>query len=203
MKVLRQRTGAVMARSSSLLATLTQQLGGPRFDRQPAVRQHSISKRAISNVRGKRTARRSKRWISSREQRRAPDQRLGRRRNQQKIRDLIPPAGVDATTRLVVNAIHFLGDWASPFEVRTGPGILRHSQRRKLVPTMQQAGSSASSGDGVNVSARLRGRRSGHARRIADRKHGLGRVGELSAESSPAGSERSAADRPLALPKSS
>jgi serpin B len=59
----------------------------------------------------------------------------------QRIRDLIPPGGVDADTRLaLVNAIYFLGDWEVPFEQRatqpapffTAPGV------KKDTPTMHR-----------------------------------------------------------------
>ena len=58
-----------------------------------------------------------------------------------KIRDLLPPDGVDSDTRLLLaNAVHFLGDWARPF-----PGSSTVPQPFQLadgtevsVPTMRQ-----------------------------------------------------------------
>jgi serpin B len=55
------------------------------------------------------------------------------------VRDLVPPGGIDETTRLaLVNAIYFLGDWAEPFEKEaTGPRAFRRSAKEsREVPTM-------------------------------------------------------------------
>ncbi len=60
-------------------------------------------------------------------------------KTEKRIRDLVPPGGVDRETRLVlVNAIYFLGDWAEPFEkesTRPAPFTVSASQK-KDVPTM-------------------------------------------------------------------
>ncbi len=58
-----------------------------------------------------------------------------------RIKDLVPPRGVDGETRLVLtNAIYFLGDWASPFmKERTGPAAFFSSAAdSRPVPTMHQ-----------------------------------------------------------------
>ncbi len=58
-----------------------------------------------------------------------------------KIRDLIPPAGTDATTRLVlVNAMYLNAPWAEPFEPRqTRPGpFYANGTTRASVPMMRQ-----------------------------------------------------------------
>jgi serpin B len=60
---------------------------------------------------------------------------------QDRIKDLLPPASVDAAARLVlVNAIYFLGDWAQPFKKEaTGPASFSTTAAdRKDVPTMHQ-----------------------------------------------------------------
>lgn len=63
-----------------------------------------------------------------------------------RIRDLLPPGSIDASTRLVLtNAVYFLGRWLSPFQAEAthdadfhvGPG------RTVRVPTMRQIGSFA------------------------------------------------------------
>jgi serine protease inhibitor len=60
-------------------------------------------------------------------------------KTEKRIRDLVPPGGVDKEARLVlVNAIYFLGDWAEPFEkesTRPAPFTVSASQK-KDVPTM-------------------------------------------------------------------
>jgi len=61
---------------------------------------------------------------------------------QKRIRNLIPPNGVDRDTRLVlVNAIYFLGDWNDPFEKNaTSPAPFHVSKTEKHdVPTMRKA----------------------------------------------------------------
>jgi serpin B len=64
-------------------------------------------------------------------------------KTEQRIKDLIPPGGVEPDTRLVlVNAIYFLGDWASPFEhsaTQPAPFHLTASET-KDVPTMNRIG---------------------------------------------------------------
>jgi serpin B len=60
---------------------------------------------------------------------------------EKRIRDLVPPGGLNADTRLVlVNAIYFLGDWAKPFKreaTRAAP--FHKSPSAKIeVPTMHQ-----------------------------------------------------------------
>ena len=79
--------------------------------------------------------------------RRAADQARERingwveQQTEQRIRDLVPPGGIGATTRLVlVNAIYFLGDWAAPFKKdATQPAPFSTSRTdRKSVPTMHQ-----------------------------------------------------------------
>jgi serpin B len=61
----------------------------------------------------------------------------------QRIRDPVPPGGVSRETGLVlVNALYFLGDWASPFEhAATSPAPFHLSAREeRLVPTMHNEG---------------------------------------------------------------
>jgi serpin B len=81
--------------------------------------------------------------------RRAPDQARERingwveQQTEQRIRDLVPPGGLDRDTRLVlVNAIYFLGDWAEPFAKEATRPAPFHTTRaeRKDVPTMHRAG---------------------------------------------------------------
>ncbi|MEP7124306.1 MAG: serpin family protein [Byssovorax sp.] len=60
---------------------------------------------------------------------------------QDRIKDLIPPKGIDGETRLVLtNAIYFLGDWMSPFDKdRTKPAAFHATASdTKDVPTMSQ-----------------------------------------------------------------
>ncbi|HEX6863124.1 MAG TPA: serpin family protein [Thermoanaerobaculia bacterium] len=65
-------------------------------------------------------------------------------KTERRIKDLIPPQGVEKDTRLVlVNAIYFLGDWAVPFdagETRPRPFHLTAAEQ-KTVPTMSREGS--------------------------------------------------------------
>jgi serpin B len=77
----------------------------------------------------------------------APDQARDRingwveQQTERRIRDLVPPGGIGAATRLVlVNAIYFLGDWAAPFKMEaTRPAPFSVSRTdRKSVPTMHQ-----------------------------------------------------------------
>jgi serpin B len=81
--------------------------------------------------------------------RRAPDQARERingwveQQTEQRIRDLVPPGGLDRDTRLVlVNAIYFLGDWAEPFAKEATRPAPFHTNRaeRKDVPTMHRSG---------------------------------------------------------------
>jgi serpin B len=61
------------------------------------------------------------------------------RETEDRIKDLIPPKGVDADTRLVLtNAIYFLGEWATAFETaKTAPAPFSSSATEtKPVPTM-------------------------------------------------------------------
>lgn len=63
---------------------------------------------------------------------------------EKRIKDLVPPRGVDPDTRLVlVNALYFLGDWAEPFDKeRTRPNAFHLSATEKAdVPTMSRGGS--------------------------------------------------------------
>jgi serpin B len=64
-------------------------------------------------------------------------------KTEKRIQDLIPPGAVKPDTRLVlVNAIYFLGNWASPFEheaTRPAPFHLTASAT-KDVPTMNRTG---------------------------------------------------------------
>jgi serpin B len=64
-------------------------------------------------------------------------------KTEKRIANLIPPLGVDDQTRLVlVNAIYFLGDWASPFNKNsTRDGAFFAAKGKKDVATMHQAGS--------------------------------------------------------------
>jgi len=58
-----------------------------------------------------------------------------------RIKDLIPPRGLDKETRLVlVNAIYFLGDWQAPFEnEKTKPASFAvGGKSKKDVPTMHR-----------------------------------------------------------------
>jgi serpin B len=58
---------------------------------------------------------------------------------ERRIRDLLPPAGVDAETRLVlVNALYFLGDWEQAFKAeRTRPAAFHLDATHTVdVPTM-------------------------------------------------------------------
>jgi serpin B len=62
---------------------------------------------------------------------------------EKRIRNLVPPSGVSADTRLVlVNAIYFLGDWQQPFLAETTRPAAFHaaSAATKDVPTMNQLG---------------------------------------------------------------
>ena len=100
---------------------------------------------------------------------------------QQKMRDLIPPMGVNGSTRLVlVNAIHFLGDWAGPFEASaTMPQQFFVSPNdAKLVPTMQkQALLPVFAGDGVRLlELDYRGGRFDMLIVLPDEKDGLARL---------------------------
>lgn len=61
---------------------------------------------------------------------------------EQRIEDLIPPTGIDAETRLViVNAIYFLADWATPFNPSlTQPrDFFVDGTTKRQVPTMTQS----------------------------------------------------------------
>jgi serpin B len=63
---------------------------------------------------------------------------------QDRIKDLIPPGGVDVQTRLVLtNAIYFLGDWAHPFkkETTSPAAFFTTGTDQKDVPTMHQTAS--------------------------------------------------------------
>jgi serpin B len=64
-------------------------------------------------------------------------------KTEQRIKDLIPPNGVNDLTRLVlVNAIYFLGDWAEPFDphkTHPAPFHLSASETNE-VPTMHSLG---------------------------------------------------------------
>lgn len=64
-------------------------------------------------------------------------------KTEKRIRDLIPPGGVDGQTRLVlVNALYFLGDWQEPFaKEATSPAPFHVSSRdQRSVPTMHRTG---------------------------------------------------------------
>ncbi len=64
-------------------------------------------------------------------------------KTEQRIKNLIPKDGLDPLTRLVlVNAIYFLGDWASPFEREATQPALFHltAAETKDVPTMNRTG---------------------------------------------------------------
>ena len=55
------------------------------------------------------------------------------------IKDLVPPGGIDETTRLsLVNAIYFLGDWAMPFDkdATQSRSFQLNAKDKKDVPTM-------------------------------------------------------------------
>lgn len=71
-------------------------------------------------------------------------------KTREKIRNLIPPGGIDPSTAMVlVNAIHFKGDWASRFKERhTAPAdFTLPGGEVKKVPTMYQCGSFNVGGD--------------------------------------------------------
>lgn len=72
-----------------------------------------------------------------------------------RITDLLPPGSVDSDTRLVlVNAIYFLGSWATPFEESLTRPLPFHlpSGRSVRVPTMHRDGVSGfGRTDGVTV----------------------------------------------------
>jgi serpin B len=57
-----------------------------------------------------------------------------------RIRDLIPPGALDASTRLVLaNAVHFLADWQRPFDAaETRDRIFHAPDGDRPVPTMHQ-----------------------------------------------------------------
>ncbi len=60
-----------------------------------------------------------------------------------RIRDLVPATGVTADTRLaLVNAVYFLGDWASPFDrpATSDAAFFTARATPKSVPTMHQNG---------------------------------------------------------------
>lgn len=65
------------------------------------------------------------------------------KKTERRIKDLIPPGGIERDTRLLlVNAIYFLGDWEQPFparQTRPAPFHLSATETR-TVPTMNQAG---------------------------------------------------------------
>ena len=64
-------------------------------------------------------------------------------KTERRIKDLIPPDGVEPDTRLVlVNAIYFLGDWEYPFEHgETRPATFHlTASEKKDVPTMHREG---------------------------------------------------------------
>jgi serpin B len=61
-------------------------------------------------------------------------------KTEKRIRDLVPPSGVKADTRLaLVNAIYFLGDWQQPFKKEaTSPlAFFTSATGKKDVPTMR------------------------------------------------------------------
>jgi serpin B len=66
------------------------------------------------------------------------------KKTERRIKDLIPPGGIERDTRLLlVNAIYFLGDWEQPFparQTRPAPFHLSAAEAR-TVPTMNQTGS--------------------------------------------------------------
>jgi serpin B len=64
-------------------------------------------------------------------------------KTERRIKDLIPPRGVERDTRLVlVNAIYFLGDWEYPFEHRGTIPASFHltASTKKDVPAMHRLG---------------------------------------------------------------
>jgi len=71
-------------------------------------------------------------------------------KTREKIRELIPRNGIDpATTMVLVNAIHFKGNWAAQFDERhTEPaGFTLASGEVKQVPTMSRKGTYSCAGD--------------------------------------------------------
>jgi serpin B len=63
---------------------------------------------------------------------------------EQRIKDLLPPRAVGPATKLViVNAIYFLADWATPFDkAQTQPrDFWINGTAKRKVPTMQRLGS--------------------------------------------------------------
>lgn len=64
-------------------------------------------------------------------------------RTEQRIQDLVPPAGVTDQTRIaLVNAIYFLGEWQRPFQKEStySADFFVTKSEKKSVPTMNQTG---------------------------------------------------------------
>lgn len=83
-------------------------------------------------------------FISSTEEVRTKINTWVAEQTEQRIKDLLPPRSVGPATKLViVNAIYFLGDWASPFDkALTKPReFWVDGTTSKLVPTMQKTAS--------------------------------------------------------------
>jgi serpin B len=76
-------------------------------------------------------------------------------RTEQRIKDLLPPGSLDASTRLVlVNAIYFLADWASPFALDDTRPLPFHTSARQQTSAlmMQQRGTFATArADGMTM----------------------------------------------------
>lgn len=75
---------------------------------------------------------------------------------QDRIKELVPPKGVDESTRLVlVNAIYFKGQWAEPFQeaaTRPAPFFVAQAQKPGSVATMHRSDSFGfAARDGVKV----------------------------------------------------
>ena len=76
------------------------------------------------------------------------------KRTQGRIKDLIPPGGIDASTAMVLtNAVYFLADWASKFDVNDTWDQPFHAAAGEVrVPTMHQTANFSYAGtDGVQL----------------------------------------------------
>jgi serpin B len=76
-------------------------------------------------------------------------------RTEQRIKDLLPPASLDSSTRLVlVNAIYFLADWASPFDLeqtRPAPFSKTATDQTSVLTMHQRATFGYARADGMSM----------------------------------------------------